>query len=106
MALPENSAERLRAAASLVPTNSPAAHVPLMWFLRCPACAPNVPSKASIICGAVMSLPAAGAAAEANKGTLVITDASDTHAIRVQRQDEDVFMMGDLPAGCRGFDRF
>jgi len=34
--LPENSAERLRADASVVPTKSPAAHVPLMWLRRCP----------------------------------------------------------------------
>src|SRR2546429_9745520 len=61
MVLPEKSAERLRAPASVVPTNSPAAHVPLMWFLRWPGCTPKVPSKVSIICGEVTWLFMAGA---------------------------------------------
>ena len=60
MGLPENRAERLRTAASLVPVNSPTAHVPLMWFRRWPGCTPNVPSKASIICDGVTSVPEAG----------------------------------------------
>jgi hypothetical protein len=34
--LPENNAERLNAAASGVPVNSPAAHKPLAWLRRCP----------------------------------------------------------------------
>ncbi len=36
--------DRESAAASAVPTNSPAAHVPLMWLRRWPGVTPNTPS--------------------------------------------------------------
>src|ERR1700733_7184716 len=66
MVLPVNNGERLSAAASGVPTNSPAAHVPLIWFLRWPGCTPKVPSNDAIICEGVTvgaaAVVAAGAA--------------------------------------------
>src|SRR6476646_6194714 len=95
MALPEKSAERERAAASGVPTNSPAAHVPLMWFLRWPGCTPKVPSKASIICGAVTSVPAAGAP-RTNVGMPDAADARVRKANCTPWRQHDDFIVGDL----------
>src|SRR3981189_2506938 len=95
MVLPEKSAERLRAAASVVPTNSPAAHVPLMWFLRWPRCTPTVLSKASIICGAVTSV-VAGGAPKANMGAPHAADARVRNANRAPRRKEDDFISEDL----------
>src|SRR3981081_1414339 len=69
------------------PTNSPAAHVPLMWFLRWPGCTPKVPSKASIICGAVTSVLAADAP-KANMGAVNVADARVRSANRALRRKE------------------
>jgi hypothetical protein len=91
MVLPEKSAERLRATASVVPTNSPAAQVPLAWFLRWPGCTPKSPSNASIICGAVTSVLSAGAPM-ANMGALDAADARIRNANRAPQWKEDDFI--------------
>ncbi len=46
-ALPENNGERLYFAVSGAPTKSPAAQVPLAWFLRKPGWLPKVPTSES-----------------------------------------------------------
>ncbi len=94
MVLPEKSAERLRAAASVVPTNWPAAQVPLVWFLRWPWCTPKSPSKASSICGAVTSVLAA-CAPEPNMAVLDAADPRIRNANRAPQWREYDFILGD-----------
>src|SRR3569833_3214239 len=65
-----------------------------MWFLRCPACTPKVPSNASIICGAVTSLPPVAAAPEANMGTLQIAVLAVRSTRRAPRRKTDDFIFG------------
>jgi hypothetical protein len=73
--------------------NSPSAQVPLIWFLRCPACTPKVPSKPSIICEGVTSLVPAAAAPEANMGTLQIAVLAVRSANRALRWKADDFIL-------------
>jgi len=54
-----------------------------------------VPSKASIICGAVTSVPAAGAP-KANMGAVDVADARVKNANRALRRMEDDFISGYL----------
>src|ERR1700733_8082006 len=105
MALPVNNGERLSAAASAVPTNSPAAHVPLMWFLRWPGCTPKVPSNDSIICWGVMVAAAvvvvvAGAAPANIEAVETVADARVRNANRVPLRKMDDFMKGPLLSRC------
>src|SRR5258706_11351278 len=95
MVLPEKSAERLKAAVSVVPTNSPAVQVPLAWFLRWPRCTPKSPSKASIICGAVTSVLAAWAR-KPNLADLAADEARDRKGHPALRGKEEEFILGDL----------
>src|SRR3984957_500587 len=97
MAFPVNSGERLSGAAAAVPTNSPAAQVPLMWFLRWPGCTPKVPSKDSIICWGVIDGAAAGVAvcAPANiEAVETVADARVRNTNRVPRRTIDDFIKG------------
>src|SRR5580698_1462100 len=100
MDLPVNNGDRLSAAASAVPTNSPAAHVPLMWFLRWPGCTPKVPSNDSIICCGVMvgaaAVVAAGAAPANIEAVEAAADARVRNANRVPLRKVDDFMTEPL----------